>query len=267
MSFAWRAVHSVWKRRLGPSVIGGGNSVLGYISGGEALYRLSDTGGITREHPVVAGTLLWFPEGTLREMQPRSPAVEIHSIQVQTASLPDAFRSQTPAAAVVVRARNPSHIEALYRSAERLWVQQQPIDDLELDALALLIFTQMLKCRRQPNTAPHLQARVAKVLDYMADHAPEADLDLARLAQVAGWSERYLIRVFRQVVGSTPVNYLRRLRVLRGLDLLASGEWTVAEAAYAVGFNDPAYFSRVFARQMGRPPSAYLGVNLTAQHF
>lgn len=45
-------------------------------------------------------------------------------------------------------------------------------------------------------------------------------------------------------------------RLQRAMDLLQQGNHNVAEAAAAVGYEDPFYFSRLFRKHMGIPPSA-----------
>jgi len=48
----------------------------------------------------------------------------------------------------------------------------------------------------------------------------------------------------------------RRMQLERAIGLLCSGT-SVKEAALGAGFSDPAYFSRVFARRFGVPPSRW----------
>lgn len=80
--------------------------------------------------------------------------------------------------------------------------------------------------------------------------------DVPRMAGVAAMSERTLQYRFRRTFGTTPTGYLHRLRIDRASPLLEGGS-SVTDAALAVGFSDPNYFSRVFRRQTGRSPRAY----------
>lgn len=54
----------------------------------------------------------------------------------------------------------------------------------------------------------------------------------------------------------TPVEYIHKLRMDRARLYLESGAMTVGEIAAAVGIEDVAYFSRLFKKRMGVPPSA-----------
>ncbi|MCL6432222.1 MAG: response regulator transcription factor [Anaerolineae bacterium] len=70
-------------------------------------------------------------------------------------------------------------------------------------------------------------------------------------------SAGYLSNCFRRELGLTPMEYLRRYRVLRACELLESTDQTITLIAFAVGFCDSAHFSRVFRRLVGVTPRAY----------
>lgn len=77
------------------------------------------------------------------------------------------------------------------------------------------------------------------------------------LARRAAMSERHFLRMFRRSFGVSPVEHLIRLRLRHAERLLQSGRHTVAETAYASGFNDSNYFARQFRRATGMSPRAY----------
>lgn len=79
---------------------------------------------------------------------------------------------------------------------------------------------------------------------------------LADWARTAGASERTLERVFAREVGTTFGKWQQRVRLLRGLEVLAGGG-SVTEAALAVGFETPSAFIAMFRRAMGTTPARY----------
>jgi transcriptional regulator GlxA family with amidase domain len=46
------------------------------------------------------------------------------------------------------------------------------------------------------------------------------------------------------------------MRLKRGMELLSNNGGTVSEIAYSVGFASPAYFTKCFLDEFGKPPSA-----------
>jgi signal transduction histidine kinase/ligand-binding sensor domain-containing protein/DNA-binding response OmpR family regulator len=78
-----------------------------------------------------------------------------------------------------------------------------------------------------------------------------------RLATEVGQSRGNLHRKLRDVIGESPSDLIRRMRLERAADLLESGVGSVAEIAYAVGFKSVAHFSNVFNERTGVRPSAW----------
>lgn len=81
-------------------------------------------------------------------------------------------------------------------------------------------------------------------------------LTLRQLAQAAHLSVRTLTRLFRRVVGRSPMEYLIHVRIERAIERLQQG-FTVAETAFQCGFTDSNYFSRRFKQVTGLSPREY----------
>ncbi|MEM7587316.1 MAG: AraC family transcriptional regulator [Acidobacteriota bacterium] len=79
-------------------------------------------------------------------------------------------------------------------------------------------------------------------------------LAVAQLARVAGMSESSFYEHFKSVTATTPIQYRKELRLLEGRRMLRDGTHSVAEAAFEVGYESPAQFSREYSRKFGRPP-------------
>ena len=67
----------------------------------------------------------------------------------------------------------------------------------------------------------------------------------------------YFSSLFRQEISMTFTEYLNQLRIGQACRLLSSSDLTVVEVAYAVGFGDQSYFTRVFRKYKGITPHAY----------
>jgi len=70
-------------------------------------------------------------------------------------------------------------------------------------------------------------------------------------------SENHLSRIFRRELGISPWDYLNRYRIKQAKELLTNTQDSITSVALRVGFNDPAYFSRVFRKQVGQSPSTF----------
>lgn len=84
------------------------------------------------------------------------------------------------------------------------------------------------------------------------------DISIDDVAKSVGVSRSHLYRVFMSNVGKSPIDYLTDHRINEACNLLRAGNLSVAEVAISVGFYDQFYFSRVFKKAVGVPPSKYL---------
>jgi AraC-like DNA-binding protein len=99
---------------------------------------------------------------------------------------------------------------------------------------------------------------VERARRYIADNLVRP-LQLAAAARVLGVSVSTLCHKFRAETGESFAAMHRRLRLERGIALLAAGTHrTVKEAAAAAGFADPLHFSRAVKRLSGRAPSLFV---------
>lgn len=80
---------------------------------------------------------------------------------------------------------------------------------------------------------------------------------LDELAVRAGLSVSRFAHLFREQVGLSPMAYHEQQRVLRACDELLMTGRPVAAIAAGLGYEDPAYFARVFKKHMGQTPRAY----------
>ncbi len=93
---------------------------------------------------------------------------------------------------------------------------------------------------------------MAYIHEHFAEHITREDIALH-----IGVSKGYLSRSFRGELGISPITYLNRYRVNQAKLLLVANRQSIAEIAYAVGFPDRSYFSRVFRKEVGQTPKAY----------
>ena len=98
--------------------------------------------------------------------------------------------------------------------------------------------------------------RVAEALRRIEAEAEEK-LTLADLAREAATSPYHFLRIFRQVAGMTPHQYVLRTRLHRAAVRLRRSDEPVSAIAFDAGFNDLSTFNRRFRRLMGASPSAY----------
>lgn len=77
------------------------------------------------------------------------------------------------------------------------------------------------------------------------------------IAKAVGVSKNYLNEIFRQETGLSPLDCLNRFRIQQAKELLRTSSEGITAIAAQVGFEDSAYFSRVFRKIAGQSPQEY----------
>lgn len=111
---------------------------------------------------------------------------------------------------------------------------------------------------RSDPPAAAVDERVQRSLAYMNLHYKQK-LSIQQLAESAGeMSGPAFSRLFRHETGTTPIEYLNRVRMEHGKRMLNGKDARVKEVAAEVGFRSEFYFSRMFQRRVGVSPSLYM---------
>lgn len=93
---------------------------------------------------------------------------------------------------------------------------------------------------------------------YISGHIDDKGLNVDQLAEAMGYGRSKFYRKVTALLGCSPKEYIRKLRVERAAELLRSSDTiTVSEVAYMTGFNTPQYFSTVFRAYYNMMPSEY----------
>ena len=97
-------------------------------------------------------------------------------------------------------------------------------------------------------------SRVARAIMHIKREFSRT-LSIPELAQLAGMSQSSFHGHFKQVTGTTPLQYQKDLRMIAARDLLRAGRHSVASASFEVGYESPTHFSRDYQRKFGAAPS------------
>ena len=98
---------------------------------------------------------------------------------------------------------------------------------------------------------------IAKGIAYLENDL-KSKLTIKELAQMCHVSESTFRRLFKQYTGKSPIEYRVEQRVEYAKKLLNTKTMTTLEVSIETGFDDPAYFCRVFKKYVGITTSEYL---------
>jgi transcriptional regulator GlxA family with amidase domain len=99
-------------------------------------------------------------------------------------------------------------------------------------------------------------AVIARCQTWVAQHY-DASAPVAAMTELSELSERSLTRRFKKATGLAPMEYVHALRVEEAKQVLETGDDPVEAVAQAVGYEDAAFFGRLFRRKVGLTPTQY----------
>jgi two-component system response regulator YesN len=97
---------------------------------------------------------------------------------------------------------------------------------------------------------------LAKAIEYVHAHYAEG-IQLTAAAGAAQVSPAYLSRLFSEHCKTSFIDYVTELRIENAEKLLRESRMNIKEIAWAVGYQDPNYFSKIFRKFTGLSPTAY----------
>ena len=98
--------------------------------------------------------------------------------------------------------------------------------------------------------------KLKNILEYVALHYC-SDITLQGCADAVGFNSTYLSRYFREHMGITFQEYVKRLRIEQAKWLLMTERIPVTEISYRSGFRDVKTFNKLFKQECGRTPTAF----------
>lgn len=143
--------------------------------------------------------------------------------------------------------------DALYSWAKHLQKEkhtQQPFENLLLD-----VFNKFLKDKK--GTGKKIPAWAQELKDLIQDHI-DTSLSLKELSKDLSINPSYLSREFSKHFNNLSFGeYIRKQRIEKAMELMATPTHSLTEIAYLTGFSDQSHFTRIFKQHTGISPSEY----------
>ncbi len=148
----------------------------------------------------------------------------------------------------------------------RLASQDQYSLDTEYEITASILEHLMIDCiarlkklesigSLKPATKKELYKRVNQGLDFIHGNQP-LNLDLDSISRHSGLSKFHFIRVFKEIYGQTPTNYIAELKVKKAQLLILKSNKELGDIALELGFSELSAFTRFFKGKTGMTPSS-----------
>lgn len=139
------------------------------------------------------------------------------------------------------------------------------------EMLVRIVRERLGTCTQAPEAEPpHVEmfkgVNVAALMQYIHFNYSRI-ICLEDLSALAGVNRTALISIFKELYGTTPLQYINRIRLMKAKELLANTDASVSEIAELVGFQSLHYFSRFFKAKEQCTPMEFRMRNAQSRYF
>lgn len=186
----------------------------------------------------------------------------------------DTRTSHIPVILLTARADIDSRLEGLERGADAYLPKPFNKEELLIRIRKLLELREKLQARylalavgqtgvatekdSSPSTEKQEDEFVLKARSIIENHLDDVSFSLEGFCRELAMSRSQAHRKLTALTGYAPSQFIRYVRLSKAKVLLLDPERTISEVAYATGFADPGYFTRVFKKEFGVTPSEYV---------
>jgi len=142
---------------------------------------------------------------------------------------------------------------ALFSDALELWTQRK--NGYYYKVLSILFDILAVCCLHD---APSIRENInyKRAAEYISKNVL-SEISIGEVCRKFNISESGFRKYFSTFFGSTPIKYITDMRLMEAERLLSATNMSIENIAYKCGFSDVKYFSRVFSRHKGCPPSEF----------
>ena len=109
----------------------------------------------------------------------------------------------------------------------------------------------------EPTIVDEDEVMMNRLMAFIEERISDEELKIEDMAEAVGLGRTAFYEKIKHLVGVSPSDFLRQVRIQRAQQLIARSKMTVSEIAYSIGFTDPKYFTKCFKKATGMTPSEY----------
>ncbi|UVI28782.1 AraC family transcriptional regulator [Paenibacillus spongiae] len=231
---------------------GSGCDTLVYVSEGKVVFWVNND-----RFELEKGEALYVPYGVDRAWS--SHPEELHQKYTVQFNWEDRSRDNPlhftkQDAMIRIKPRNAPYFEQRFATLFFQWSGQRPYFELMSQHIFLELLTLIAQERKELRASPSKERIARNIQEYILCNFRK-NITIEELASLAEITPNYTTVLFKEVLGSTPIQYLHQIRIKTAVNLLENTQMTVREIAEYLGYCDQAYFNRIFKKWMGAAPS------------
>lgn len=211
--------------------------------GGVKVYEFSDG----RRIKVGANEIVYLPKGSTYEVtaEENGDCYAVNFLISEEVDIPP----------LVVKVKDKQSILEHFKTARKEWETRRVGFEMRCKAELYGILSALQRDHAIGYLPKSKAELIRPAVEYIHEHYTEETVSISYLSELCGITPEYFRRIFGMIYGTSPVKYVISLKIARAKELIQSRTYNVTEAAAMSGFTDMSYFSRVFKKTVGVPPS------------
>ncbi len=159
--------------------------------------------------------------------------------------------------------KNNIHIQNLLQRMVYTFTSDTLFKDSLLEIMLQELILRLIQADFKENNVIYIEGkmqknRMRKVLNYIHSHLEETNISVNKLADLACMSPSHFYKIFKNTVGVSPVDYINKKRIELAKRLLLNPiHQKISTVAYLSGFNNVAYFNRIFKKYTSLTPTEF----------
>lgn len=142
-----------------------------------------------------------------------------------------------------------------YHKIFELVLDEKPGFQQVASGMVMKLLGYMVSLEKQKNFSGKRIERIIRTACFEMRENIGGEIDFKAYAEQHNIGYSYFRKSFKQYTGTAPVQYHLDLKIRRAREILVSSDASIKEVAYEVGFHSIHYFSRIFRKKTGVPPS------------
>lgn len=223
---------------------------LTYIYKGKGTYIIDNI-----PYSVKEGDIIYIPGGLRKAYTDKNDPLCCYALNFISSSL-DGERIRYPFNPIT-HIGIDNQLISLYQLFNEVWIEKVYGYKMQAKAILMLILHRLLSLTGKDDDLHSNDQRIYKVKKYIINNYNKK-IKIEELADMVRLHPVYFGVYFKKKVGSSVKDYINNIKINKAKDLLMTGGYNVTEAAASVGFDDIYYFSKVFKKITGFPPSYFM---------
>lgn len=162
-----------------------------------------------------------------------------------------------PEALTLIKIKNCSEIATVFAKIENLMIFKKPGYNIKCMQGVYEILVKLCDSETSDYSLVSKKNKITESVEYLEKHCLSDDISIETLAKISGISSVYFRKIFTELYGMPPMQYVGRIRIEKAKSLLISDSISVTDVAEMSGFGSVYHFCKAFKKATGLTPTEW----------